>query len=762
MAFLLAICNALYAQKITGRIIDAQTQSAIPGATVKISGSNNTLISDNRGFFQLNAPAEITVSYLGYIPVTILAKNGIVVQLSPAQNPLTEVVVSAGRDIQRRKDVPAAIEKLSSITIKDTRATALYQLLNKVSGVYMVNLGNEQHTMAIRQPVTYNALYLYLEDGLPIRPTGIFNHNALYEVNMNALQNIEVLKGPASSLYGSNSIGGAINFITPPTPVSPSAKFSLQGDGYNYYRTDLSGGFSSGKTGIYAAGYAAHQENSWQDYTNFDKYSASVKASRNVSQNTRLSLTGTYNYLNTQTPGNLDSAAFYNRSYASNNRFTYRKVEALRVNARLDHSWNPQHSSSFTAFFRDNSLGQLPSYAISNTADPKTGKYKGQENELSFNSYGFLAQHKANFSFLKSQLIGGVYLDYSPSSYYANFLSIDKDANRNFYTGYTSTDSLIDNYTTRLFNTAGFFQYQIQPAEGLNITAGLRYDNVAYKFKNKLTANTKYKAQETNHFNVLAPKVGATYNLPGGLGFYGNFSLGFQPPETNSLYNSQQKTRLKQATFNNYELGGWIPMLNDKLIFEWSVYDMKGKNEIIRVLMPDNTEQSANAGATRHIGLEYTLNIHALSDWFLRISGTNAKHTYVNYSEITNSATIRYDGNRMINAPSWICNSEVAWKPKAIEGLRALIEWQHIDKYFINTSNTKTYNGYDIFNLRLGYDLKSNILKGVDVWLNALNFTDELYATTVTKSTKSINYNAAPPRTFSLGLSYHLSKNIKP
>jgi outer membrane receptor protein involved in Fe transport len=79
--------------------------------------------------------------------------------------------------------------------------------------------------MAIRQPITYNALYLYMEDGLPIRPTGMFNHNSLYEINMSGVRDIEVIKGPASSLYGSNAIGGAINFITQGPPAGYAAMY---------------------------------------------------------------------------------------------------------------------------------------------------------------------------------------------------------------------------------------------------------------------------------------------------------------------------------------------------------------------------------------------------------------------------------------------------------------------------------------------------------------------------------------------------------
>ena len=62
--------------------------------------------------------------------------------------------------------------------------------------------------MSIRQPITTNAVYQYLEDGVPIRPVGVFNHNALNEVNLTGAGEVEVIRGPASSLYGSMPSAG--------------------------------------------------------------------------------------------------------------------------------------------------------------------------------------------------------------------------------------------------------------------------------------------------------------------------------------------------------------------------------------------------------------------------------------------------------------------------------------------------------------------------------------------------------------------------
>jgi iron complex outermembrane receptor protein len=757
-----------FSQTITGTVTDAITHE--PLANVSINQANHRLTQTNAsGQFDIAAGIQtISIVMMGYTTKTINLTNAdkLNIELEPSSVDLQPVVVSANREGQARQNAPIAISKINSTQIKDTKATALYQLLNKVAGVYMVNLGNEQHTMAIRQPITYNALYLYMEDGVPIRPTGIFNHNSLYEINMSGVKDIEVIKGPASSLYGSNAIGGAINFITQGPPAGYAGNLSIHGDNYNYRRVDADGGFTSGKFGLYAGGYIAHQKNSWQDYSDFDKYSVNFKTTYAVDDRTKLTATAAYNYLNTQTPGSLDSAHFYNKSYGSNQRFTYRKVEAFRASVKVEHNWDDKNSTFFTAFFRGNSTAQLPSYFIADVRS-STGIYQssnGQVNDQKFTSYGFLAQHRANFDFLHSRLLAGIYLDDSPSSYYAQFLNITKDVANNYYTSFTNTGTYIDNYRIKLFNTAAYTQYEINPVEPLRVVMGLRYDHVHYNFTNALTSGTKYKQQETNEFNIIAPKLGLTYDLGGNKGFYANYSVGFQPPETGDLYSSRQLTPLKQATFNNYEVGGWLSAFDKKMYVEVSLYDMEGHNEIINQLQPDNTTQNQNAGATRHRGIEYAITYAPVSELSFRFNGTNAKHTYVDYSEVaTNYVTntsysISYNGKRMNNAPAWIAGSELTYKPAYFPGFRVAGEWQHIDQYFTNPANTKTYSGYNIYNLRLGYDFKRDVIKGAGIWFNVLNLTNKLYATTVTSNQYGDTYDAGPPRTITLGISYSFAK----
>ena len=121
------------------------------------------------------------------------------------------VVVSGARALTKLSETPSAIGVIDQKALQRDQPKSMGDVLNRVAGVHWNDLGNEQHSMSIRQPISTNAVYQYLEDGIPIRPLGVFNHNSLNEMNLSGANGVEVVKGPASSLYGSNAVGGAIN-----------------------------------------------------------------------------------------------------------------------------------------------------------------------------------------------------------------------------------------------------------------------------------------------------------------------------------------------------------------------------------------------------------------------------------------------------------------------------------------------------------------------------------------------------------------------
>ncbi|MGO4290021.1 TonB-dependent receptor domain-containing protein [Chitinophaga sp. RAB17] len=748
---LIIACIAAYssnAQQLHGRVADVQTKEALPGVNVRLLHAAAGCNTNAQGKYELSAPTtdSIEISYIGYITRQIsvdAAAHLPVIYLQQRTTNLNEIIVSSSRDKQERTAVPVAISTISAQTLSDAKATTLDQVLNKVSGVYMVDLGNEQHTMAIRQPIGYKSLFLYLEDGIPIRTIGDFNHNALIEINMAALRNIEVIRGPASSLYGSEAVGGAVNFITASPTLVPTAKVQLEGSNWGYRRADFSVSNTVKKVGFAVSGYYANQSNGYMDHSDFHKLALTAKVDYQVNEKTKWTNAATLINYKTDQTGGLDSTRFFEKNYRNFQTFTYREVKALRIRSTLDHEWNSSNHTTFTGFFRNNTIGQNPFYAIQDVRG--TQKANGQINKDGFNSYGIIVQHKKQFHWKDAALIAGVSADYSPATYVADYIAITKDA-AGYYASYRQTDSLLTDYRVGLLNSAVYTQFEFSPIQQMRVVAALRYDRMDYNFENHLTPSAYTGApSERNNFNALTPKLGLTYNLGSNRGLYANYSVGFAPPNISELYTGVKVPVLKSATYQNYEAGGWFGFANHKGYADLSIYRMNGSNEIISVRNADGVYENRNTGATTHSGIEWNVKYAPVNSLLIRSSGTYAEHLFKAYAD----GSKVYSDNQMNGAPKWIANTEVTWKPAVLKGFRIGAEWQHIGKYFMDAANTSVYNGYDLFNARAGY-----AFKGFECWLNCMNIGDQLYATTAEKSAYGKTYRVGPRQTFNFGVAY--------
>ncbi|MBI3398886.1 MAG: TonB-dependent receptor plug domain-containing protein [Deltaproteobacteria bacterium] len=129
---------------------------------------------------------------------------------------------------------------------------------------------------AIRQPLTTNPVYLFLEDGIPIRSTGFFNHNALYEINIPGADRIEVMKGPGTALYGSDAIGGAINVMTKAPSLTPEIEITPEAGENGWYRILATGSLTWDSHGVRLDLNDTHTDG-WQDDTAYDRQAATLR-----------------------------------------------------------------------------------------------------------------------------------------------------------------------------------------------------------------------------------------------------------------------------------------------------------------------------------------------------------------------------------------------------------------------------------------------------------------------------------------------------
>ena len=657
---------------------------------------------------------------------------------------LTTIVVSANKLKEKRIESPVAISILSPKTVDEAKAQRIDFLLNKVSGVYMPTIGNEQHMMSIRQPISLKGLYLYLEDGMPIRTSGLFSSNALIEMNSSNIHSIEIIKGPASALYGAEAIGGVVNILTTPVPSKADAFISTQITNTGFKKLDLSWGAPTKTGGWMISAALTDQKNGITEYSDFNKKALSVKRTFRV--NEKLKGYQNLQYINyyTQMTGSLDSIKFFQKNFGSQQSFTFRKIDALRFRQNLDYKWNTHSNTTFNFMYRNNTMDQNPAYLIASTANATN--FKGQVNSNHFDAYVLDLQHIWSIPLLSSKIMLGGYWDITNQNLIANYIDIVKDTSIGKFTKYTYPirDSLITNYNTQISNKAIYFNYIANLNKAIRLNMTMRYDNFEYLFNNLLPIGTP---SANNNFTQFTPKLGLTYNQRK-WGGYLNYSKGFVPPQITEIYNAIRVPYLLPQNFSNIEIGSWYQ--SKKLSAEISIYSLQGKNEIISVRQTDGVNLNQNSGATSHMGIEYQVRYQLAPSMEISLNGTNTKHKYLN----TSIKGVDVSGKQMNAAPNLFNNLSFNWKPTKL--IRSSLEWIHQSAYYMDETNTTRYPGFNLLNARFGLQLKKS-----EIWLNVLNLTNTYYSTMATKNfsvkgSSAYSYYLGEPRSITIGWRWYI------
>ena len=775
LTILLLITTAAMGQSVlSGTVYNTITKEPIANATITLNEQNKTILSDVNGMFTVDVAdaSSLRITATGYASseVSVPGSLKLTIGLTPAEKGLDELVITASRTLQRRGDAPISISRISPQTIAETKPRDILELVNKVPGVVMTNLNNEQHSMSIRQPMgTTTAYHLYLEDGIPIRTMGVFNHNALIEINIPAIQSIEVVKGPASSVYGPEAIGGSINFITLKPTALTTAKAGIQVDNYGYRRYAVATtGMLSTKLGYALSVNKTNQRNGWLANTDFDKWAGTARFDYKLSPKTLLWASYAHIDYETQASGSIDSIAFYSKTYPSATGFTYRKVYAKRLRTTLEHQWNSRSSSMLTLFYRNNTVLQSANHTINWIRGVDSART--ESNDARFKTLGIVAQHNVAFDFLNTKLLAGFSADFTPHRFFSNplilnaflrpdGLSVDKYTVRR-----NEQNVYVINYDSKVQNLGAWLQTEFSPVKNLKGVVGLRYDRLAYDYDRLPTQSQPLTASGNRSFNRVTPRLGATYNLGKNKAFFANYSKGFVQANLSTLFNpaNPQGLDLKPASFSNIEAGGWASLLQNRLFVDVTLYELKGRNEVISVRQPNNTTLPTSVGRTLHRGIEYGISYQPSRELSLRLSATNAVHRFLEFelSKRTGDAVKNVDGKIMPQSPRFIANSEVTYRPSWAKGFRIAAEWQRMSEWYQNQINTVTYNnkgflgarGISLLNMRTGYEWK-----GVELFVNVYNVTNELYANTATRGNNPADrsfFNPGAPRIFNFGVQY--------
>ncbi|MFN3939082.1 MAG: TonB-dependent receptor, partial [Chitinophagales bacterium] len=245
---LLSMHHYMYAQStrtIMGKVTDAATSETLPGVGIFSKEDNtNGTVTDVDGNFRLTVPQTTTaiiVRSVGYEETEILlgADNNLNIQLKSANLNLDAVVISASRRQEKILDAPASISLITTKQIENTVAISPTANLKGVPGVDIINMGLVQTSVVTRgfNNIFGGSLLTMVDNRYAAVPSLRVNINMFIPTDNSDLDRIEVLRGPASALYGPNCANGVLHMIT---------KSPLQQD-KNYLTTVSIGGGFRGK-----------------------------------------------------------------------------------------------------------------------------------------------------------------------------------------------------------------------------------------------------------------------------------------------------------------------------------------------------------------------------------------------------------------------------------------------------------------------------------------------------------------------------------
>lgn len=208
-----------------GKVVDASNQAPLPGATIYITDLKAVTVTNSEGEFILkNMPAKgrflLEVRFVGYktqaVSVDLASQSNLTISLSPSIIESAEVVITGSPFSSNNKSNSLSVVTVGKTKLTQSAGTNLIDAIAKIPGVSQVSTGG-----AISKPIIrglgYNRV-LTMVDGAREEAQQWGDEHGI-EVDQFSAARIEILKGPASLLYGSDALGGVINVIDDLVPA---------------------------------------------------------------------------------------------------------------------------------------------------------------------------------------------------------------------------------------------------------------------------------------------------------------------------------------------------------------------------------------------------------------------------------------------------------------------------------------------------------------------------------------------------------------
>ena len=428
---------------------------------------------------------------------------------------IQEVTVHASRMEQKLKNLPQKVEIISSNLIKSLPAENMAEVLKRTTNLDIIQYPGLSATIGMRgfSPSAHARSYtLLLIDG---KPAGTTN---LATINLDNVEQIEIVKGSYSVLYGSDAMGGVVNIITKRGTAVPEGHVSAESGSFGYRKLSVDFTGNHGKKLSYGLGYSRQEQTKdyrigqknllkisdvdklildkasygdAMDNSQYELNSANAFVDYSISKQWKIDAEGAYTFAyDVETAGN------YWGTYGQSKK----DVNRLNIYVTLEQN-SAKNQFRFSPYYTND---QNPNY--SDNTDKGFINFKSTVKESGY-------QLQDNYTLGKLNVLVGTDLkvyDYVSNRFSAIGTPADPYKPNNKFT-----------------NVAAFTQLAYS-VNKLDMNAGVRYDRFTYH----IDANDGLKAPEANaNYNTLNPSLGAQYQFLKNFKAHASFGTAFSVPD---------------------------------------------------------------------------------------------------------------------------------------------------------------------------------------------------------------------------------------
>jgi iron complex outermembrane receptor protein len=653
---------------------------------------------------------------------------------------LQEVVVQAYEQNRRLSEVPVAVGVITTAEWNRYNKMSIVPALNSVPGVRMEERSPGSYRLSfrgstLRSPFGVRNVKVYL-DGIPFTDPG--GNTYLTQLAPFDMYSLELIKGPAGSLYGA-ATGGALLIKSRPASWQPgfTGEYSYGSYNSNTINAQVRLGNENGGNII---NYSHQTSDGYRNHTNLRRDIATWESMLKNNERQTLSTYAFYGDLYYQTPGALTLAEY----------------NANPKQSRPAAGGNPSAVQAQAAIYQKTFMAAISNtYRFSSAFQNTTNFYGAYTNYVNptFRNYEYRSEPHFGGRTIFNYTTNLLHLSFGGEAQKGFFQTQDY-GNKNGTPDTLQTNDNINTWTYTFFAQADLFF-----GNGWQASAGLSYNEAFIGIKRISVPG--FIPRNKTFGNELAPRIALSKKITPDILLYASISKGFSPPAVSEVLPSTGSinTDLQPENGISYESGVKSSFFNRRLYVEVIGFYFELQDAIVVRKDSSNADYYVNAGSTTQKGIESQLSYQLLPSAMGLVNSARiwAAYTLDNftYGDFKKNST-NYDGKHLPGVANNTFTGGVDLNSRP--GIFLHLTYYYSDKMPLNDANSAYAGAYQLVGGRIGYTtpvskISVTVFTGVNNAFNAkYSLGNDINAAA------GRYYNAAATANYFAGISINFNK----